>query len=195
MAKKVNDSVIIIKLDDILAECDAVGTIFNNVESRSHRVLVSTLVFSFAEGNVTPVAYLMGRLGAAANRVAIGKWLNNHGVVVGFSKAKKEWTAKLNKDKHAEIRAEYEADPAAMVAKLLANSYLKQDEAKDRDFEGLSVPSKIAALLKQVERIKADPVKANHPGNDFTGLAQLQMIAKPSKPTSGRVEGEFASLN
>lgn len=197
MAKKVDDAVIITNLDAILRECDEVGKVFDNISSRSHRLLVSTYVFSFGEGNVTPITYLMTKLGAAANRVAIGKWLANHGVIVGYSKAKKEWTAKLNKDKHAEMRAEYEADRPAFIAKLLAESYLKQDEAKSRDFEGFNLKAELAKLKAKVTKIKNDPTKANHPANDFTGMNIIDMALNAGKSTKAELVtvSEGATIN
>lgn len=168
---------------------DKVALRINKSGNEVQGMAVSCVLMACDSGNTNSAAYLINKLAtadprkSALNRPALIKWLSLHGVTIRFDKATKLFKAKINADTIEAVRSAVKADREAATNELL-NKHFTALDSTSTEFSGFDLPARLRSMLKQIEKVTADPTKSSNPKNNFNGLAALRQVvaALPAAP-------------
>lgn len=145
--------------------------------------LISGALHAALHGDITIVSQIISKsgLGEGMQLNGMRAWLTKkeHGLPFGW-KLKDKVTGEDAKfvydaDRAKALKAKYEADPDGTVLQLLGLAkWYKM--VKEPEFEGFDLPKRMAALLKQAAKIKADEEKSKRADVDLTGFDSLKAL-------------------
>lgn len=173
---------IIDNLGKLNREIAAIGKLTTTLANRIQVAAASCVVHAIKHDNATPSLELFKACGRIIDRPTLKKWLDTFGITITFDKDSGGFKCGISREVMDALKAEYANDVAACEARILAARI--DEHGKDpAEFDGFDLMAKIAALIKQAERIKdgKDAKRpADHPNNDFRGLASLKNMVVAS---------------
>jgi len=186
---------------EVTLDSDKLNAMIGDIGTRSKRLIgdiqlaaVSAVLRSAVHGDITGVQKLDDALGAGWYMATFRKFVQNCTDAVQYKLADKTAGREAagyvyNKDGAKALKAEYEADSAKCVARLLETKW----EAAKREppFEGFDDVAALARIVKKAREVAADPDKSNHPKTKvdlefisaIEGIIEGQKLARSANPT------------